>query len=136
MIDQSVTLLLPDRLYQRLRHTALATHRTLEEIMLRALEVGEPPVWDDVPPEFQADLAALDRLDDDALWAIAGERRTADDPLVAQYNAIVQHRSEGDLSGAGEAQLDHLQYDLDLFMLRKAHAAALLRWRGRRIPSL
>lgn len=136
MIDQNVTLRLPDRLYQRLRHTALATQRTLEEVMLRALEVGEPPAWDDVPPEFQSDLAALDRLDADALWAIASGRETADDPPVGRYNELLQHQSDGDLGGAEEAELEHLQSELDHFMLRKAHAAAPLGWRGRRIPSV
>lgn len=37
----------------------------------------------DVPAEFQADLAALDRLDDDALWRIAADHKAAGDALVA-----------------------------------------------------
>lgn len=136
MIDQSVTLHLPDRLYQRLRQTALATQRTLEEVMLRALDVGGPPAWDDVPPEFQADLATLDRLDDDALWAIATGRKTPDDPAVMLYNELLRRQSTGNLGGSQAAELEHLQHELDRFMLCKAHAAVLLRWRGRRIPSL
>jgi hypothetical protein len=65
-----VTLQLPERLYQRLVNTAQATQRPLEDIIIHALEVGAPPDWDDVPEEFQTDLAALDRLDDNALWTI------------------------------------------------------------------
>lgn len=66
-----ITLQLPERLYQRIVNTAQATQQPLEEVIIHALEVGSPPDWDDVPEEFQADLAALDRLDDAALWAIA-----------------------------------------------------------------
>jgi len=40
------------------------------------VQIGSPPRWDDAPAEFQADLAALDRLDDKALWYIARSRTT------------------------------------------------------------
>jgi hypothetical protein len=33
------------------------------------------------------------------------------------------------------AELEHLRHENDLFMLRKAHAAALLRWRGHPVVS-
>jgi hypothetical protein len=49
-------------------NTAQATQRSLEAVILRAVEVGAPPDWDDIPEEFQADVAALDWLDDGALW--------------------------------------------------------------------
>jgi hypothetical protein len=31
------------------------------------LKVGRPPNWENVPDEFKPDLAALDRLEDEAL---------------------------------------------------------------------
>jgi hypothetical protein len=68
---QTVTLQIPELLYQRLVNTARATNRPLEEVMLHALKVGSPPEWDNVPDEFQVDLAALDRMEDEALWKIA-----------------------------------------------------------------
>ena len=61
---ETVTLQIPEVLYQRLVDTARATGRSLEEITLHALEVGSPPGWDDIPEEFQVDIAALDKLDD------------------------------------------------------------------------
>ena len=74
---ETVTLKIPEPLYQRLVNTARATNRSLEEIMLYALKVGSPPDWDNVPDEFQVDLAALDRMEDEALWKIAQSRKTA-----------------------------------------------------------
>ena len=136
MVEQSVTLNVPDRLLQRLRNTASATQRTLEEVMLRALDVGGPPAWDDVPPEFQADLAAMDRLDDDALWSVATGRKAVDDPAVVRYEELIQRQSVGGLGSSDAVELEQLQHELDRFMLRKAHAAVLLKWRGRRIPAL
>ncbi|WP_228021252.1 hypothetical protein [Vasconcelosia minhoensis] len=68
---EAITLQLPERLYQRLLSTAEATQQSLEAVVLRALTVGSPPDWTDVPEEYQSSLAALDRLADAALWKIA-----------------------------------------------------------------
>ena len=64
---RTITIELPGTLYLRLQQTAWATRQSLEATMLRALQVGSPPAWKTAPAEFQADLAALDRLDDAAL---------------------------------------------------------------------
>ncbi|WP_316430210.1 hypothetical protein [Leptolyngbya sp. NK1-12] len=74
-----LTLQIPDPIYQRLVNTANATGRSLEEVMLHALKVGSPPDWDNVPDEFKADLAALDRLEDEALWKIATAQKTLEE---------------------------------------------------------
>jgi hypothetical protein len=66
-MTESITLQIPDPLYQRLASTAQATHRPMEEVVLHSLKVGSPPAWDNVPEESQADLATLDRLEDEAL---------------------------------------------------------------------
>ena len=68
MSTQDVTLPLPEVLYLRFKHTAQATQQSLTEVLLHAVQVGSPPSWEDAPVAFQADLAALDRLDDEALW--------------------------------------------------------------------
>lgn len=67
-MSKTITLQVPETIYQRLVNTARATNRPLEDIVLRVLEVSSPPNWTDVPEAFQKDLAALDSLDNDALW--------------------------------------------------------------------
>jgi hypothetical protein len=79
MTVHQITLSLPEPLYLRLERTAQATRRPLADVLLRAVEVGSPPDWEDAPSEFQADLATLDRLDDDTLWLIARSRQTEQD---------------------------------------------------------
>jgi len=74
MTTHAVTLRLPEHLYLRLQHLAQATRQSFDAVVLRAIEVGAPPGWEAVPSAFQADLAALDHLDDDALWHIARRR--------------------------------------------------------------
>lgn len=133
MPAETVTLQIPEILYQRLVNTARATQRSLEEVMLHALQVGSPPVWDDVPEEFQADLAALDKLDDNTLWQIVRSRKTFAE--MERYNILLENNSNGMLTEAERQELTVLRQEADLFMLRKAQAAVLLRWRGHSMPT-
>ncbi len=128
MISQTVTLQLPETLYRRLSETARVTRRSFEEIALRALEAGSPPGWEDVPAEFQADLAALDRLDDQTLWRIAHGQRPAAD--MVRHEELLDKNQAGLLAEAERLELSRLRVEADRFLLRKAHAVALLRWRG------
>jgi hypothetical protein len=129
----TVTLQIPDPIYQRLVSTANATGRSLEEVMLHALKVGSPPDWDNVPDEFKTDLAALDRLEDEALWKIATARKTAEE--MARYEELLDRNQNGTLSQAERLELSELRSQSDRFMLRKAQAAALLHWRGHHVPN-
>jgi hypothetical protein len=94
--------------------------------------VGSPPDWNNVPDEFQIDLAALDRMEDEALWKIAQSRKTLAD--IERYNMLLDRHQEGTLTDAERAELTALRTEADCFMLRKAQAAALLRWRGHHVP--
>lgn len=129
---RTVTMQLPENLYLRLQQTAQATHQSLEATMLRALQVGSPPAWETAPAEFQADLAALDRLDDAALWRIARTRATP--APIDRYQALLDKNANQTLSAEERQELTQLRTDLDRQMLLKVHAAALLQWRGHQIP--
>ncbi|MFB2878252.1 hypothetical protein [Floridanema aerugineum] len=134
MPTETITLQIPEILYQRLVNTANATQRSIEEVILHALQVGSPPQWDDVPEEFQADIAALDKLDDDTLWEIVNSRKTAGE--MERYDSLLERNSNGTLTEAERLELMALRQEADLFMLRKAQAAVLLRWRGHLVPTL
>lgn len=132
MLDETVTLRLPEELHHRLAAAAAATRRSLEEILLHAIRIGSPPAWDDAPPEHQAELAAMDRLDDDALWKLARGRRS--EPEMARYDELLEQSAAGALGDAERSELESLRHEADRFMLIKAHAAVLLRWRGHDVP--
>lgn len=127
-----VTLQLPENLYVRLQHAAQAMRQPLNDVLVRAVEVGSPPIWDDAPPAFQADLAALDRLDDDSLWRIA--RRTQMGEDWTRYEDLLDKNANGTITTSERAELISLRTEADRLMMRKAHAAALLRWRGHQVP--
>jgi hypothetical protein len=133
MAVETVTLQIPEILYQRLVSTARATQQPLENVILHALQVGSPPEWDDVPEEFQADLAALDRLDDNTLWQIARSRKTVAE--MERYNTLLDGNSSGTLTQDERLELMTLRNEADRFMLLKGQAAVLLRWRGHRVPT-
>ena len=128
---QQIILDLPEALYTRLAQTARSTGQSVESVMLRAVQVGSPPDWQDVPAEFQADLAALDRLNDEALWQLA----RAQEGVTERYQHLLDKQGDGTgLSSDEKLELAALRHQADAFMLRKAQAAALLRWRGHKLP--
>jgi len=132
MLDETITLRLPEELHHRLAAAATATRRSLEEILLHALRIGSPPAWDDAPPEHQAELAAMDRFDDDALWKLARGRRS--EPEMVRYDELLEQSAAGALGDTERSELEMLRREADRFMLIKAHAAVLLRWRGHDVP--
>jgi hypothetical protein len=132
MSMRTVTLQLPEGLYIRLQQAAQATRRPLDDVLLHAVQVGSPPSWDDAPAEFQADLAALDRLGDEALWRIARSRKTEAD--MERYQELLDKNSNDALSSDEREELVKLRVESDRFMLCKAHAAALLLWRSYQVP--
>lgn len=132
MTAQSVTVSLPEDIYLRLEQVAQGTKQSLADVLLYTVKVGSPPSWEDVPADFQADLAALDRLNDDALWQIARSRQTEDD--MVRYQALLDKNANESVTESERLELTRLRVEADRFMLRKAHAAALLRWRGHQLP--
>ncbi|QLE57705.1 hypothetical protein [Nostoc sp. TCL26-01] len=133
MATETITLQIPKILYQRLVNTAHAQRRSIEDVIVYSLQVGSPPEWDDVPEEFQADLAALDKLDDNSLWQIVRSRKTAQQ--MERYDFLLECNSSGDIKDAEQLELIKLRHEADRFMLCKAQAAVLLRWRGHDLPT-
>lgn len=131
MTVQNVTLPLPEYVYLRFQQVAQATRQSVTEVLLHAVQVGSPPDWEDVPAEFQADLATLDRLDDTTLWQVARSHQT--DLDMGRYQTLLDKNANDALSPTERVELTQLRTEADRFMLRKAHAAALLRWRGHQL---
>ncbi len=133
-MSETVVLQIPEALYQRLAITAGATQRSLEDVILQALQIGSPPTWKDVPEEFQTDLASLDRLDDNSLWQIANSKKTILE--MERYDFLLSKQQETELSDSEKLELEQLHTDSDRFMLRKSQAAAILKWRGHNVSRL
>jgi hypothetical protein len=127
----TVTLKIPDEVYQRLELNAQATERSIEDILAHVFKVGSPPEWSDVPAEFQADLQSLDALDDRALQELASAQKAESE--LERYDELLELNEDGNLSPAEQVELQVLRKAADCFMLRKAQAAVLLQWRGYKV---
>ena len=132
MTVKDIVLPLPEDLYVRLEQTARATKQSLTDLLVRAVRTGSPPDWSQAPAEFQADLAALDRLGDDSLWRIARSQRSEAD--AGHLQELLEKNADDTLTASERLELDVQVAEADRFMLRKAHSAALLQWRGHAVP--
>jgi len=130
----TITLEVPESLYDRLLRTATAMQQPIQAVIVRALTVGSPPSWDDVPEAFRADLARLDEMEDEGLWQLAQGKKAAED--LERYDDLLEVKQERSLSALEQDELEALRVEADRFMLCKAHAAALLRWRGHVVQPL
>ena len=92
------------------------------------------PTLEGLPPDVVQHLVALESLDDQALWRVMLETV----PLDQQHRLhdLLIRNQAGMLTDAEREQLAILQQQADLVMLRKARAAVLLRFRGKRVPTL
>lgn len=134
MTVEAINLQLPPAIYQRLVEVAEASHRPLTEVVIQSIRMGLPPTLDHVPVRFRDDLKTLHELSDDLLWAVA-DRDLADDK-AAHYEQLLLKNQQGPLTEQEQHALDILREEADLLMLRRAYAAALLKWRGHRLPTL
>jgi hypothetical protein len=132
-MSRTITLTLPDDVLQSVQRVARATQQSVEELLVTALQAALPTLAG-LPPPIVENLTALESLNDQALWQVMLETV----PLDQQHrlhDLLARHQA-GRLTDVECEQLAMLQQQADLVMLRKARAAALLRFRGKRVPTL
>lgn len=132
-MTQTVTVNLPDSMYQQLERTAHATDQPLETVILLALRASLPPL-EGVPHDLTRELTELEQLPNDAL-----QRVLLETVLLAEQEeleSLLLYQQSRSLTVPEQERLAHLQQQADRTMLRKARAAALLRFRGQRLPTL
>jgi hypothetical protein len=132
-MSQTVTLTLPDSFFQPIKRTAQATNQPIEELLVHALQASLPPL-EGLPEDLIENLTALETLDEQSLWQVMGETVPAE--LQRDLRSLLEQQHFSVLSSAECERLATLQRQADLVMLRKARAAVLLRFRGKRIPTL
>jgi hypothetical protein len=131
-MSQTVTLTLPDSFFQPIQRTAQATNQPIEELLLHALQASLP-LLEGLPDDVIENLTALETLDDQSLWRVMGE--TVPAALQRELSKLLERQQSTSLTVSERERLTMLQQKADLVMLRKARAAVLLRFRGKRIPT-
>lgn len=93
----TITVTIPELLYQQLEAAARSSAQSLDMVVARSLERSIPSHLDARLPEaLQAELAAMGQLSDDALRAIANSVEPAE--RHNQINNLIDLRNAGTIS--------------------------------------
>ncbi len=133
MATQTVTVNMPETMYQRLRRRADQLHRTVEEETLSTLAAGMP-VDDELPADLAWALESLDGLDDATLRKLAARTLSAEE--AEEMELLHRDQRAGALSAKQSERLANLVRAYESNMLIRARAAVLLKQRGHDIQSL
>jgi hypothetical protein len=123
MNHQSITLDLPDEVYERVRQAAEDSQRPVESVLLDtiALLFGGKTI-DAITP------GNLDSLSDDQLWAVV--HRPLAWPQDARLRELTALGKSGALSDDEQAEMDTLLDVVDRYVLVRSQALLLLKQRG------
>ncbi len=133
MNSQSVTLELPEPLYEQLQARAARRQRTVADEVLDVL-TGALPATEALPDDLEQAIAQLVFLDDAALWQ-AGRSKMASDAAERLSELNAKRQREG-LTESEQQESELLVRQYERSMLVRAQAAALLKQRGHDISSL
>lgn len=125
------TINVSDDIYRRLQRQAQAARQSVDELAQRTLGRHLPSlveVENDLPEHLQAELKAMENLSDAALWALAQSTLSRQEQNELAELAEVQEPRP--LTETEQARQEILLAAYDEVMLRRAHAAVLLKARG------
>jgi len=125
---------LPDPAFQRLSHLAELTNQPLSDLVIQSIAGNLPPVIETAPVEMQSELLTLQTLSVDALQQIGQSQIPSEQQ--ERHMAVLERNQEGLLTAEEQRELQPLCLTVDRLMLKKAHACAILRWRGQPIRDL
>ncbi|MCI0394839.1 MAG: hypothetical protein L0332_12855 [Chloroflexi bacterium] len=133
-MTQAVTIKLSDKLYSQLKRTAELSRQPLEAIVEQSLTHSLPPLLEDIPAEYQADVYPLLQMDQVELQEEA--RRVFPAEQWAEYEALLEKKKVEALTAGEQARLGALKRQAAVLTFRKGYAAVLLKRRGYHVPTL
>ncbi|MBX3015176.1 MAG: hypothetical protein KF832_26895 [Caldilineaceae bacterium] len=123
---ETITLHVPRDLYARAKQAAGQNQQALEQFLVSALVSGLS-LLDDLPDAMVMDLAALALLNDRALWQVA--RQTMSTAHYERMDELLALKRQTPLTVAQQKELDSYLAEYEQIVLRRAHAAVLLKQR-------
>lgn len=131
-MSQAVLVELPDPLYQQLEQAAKLFRQPIAKIVEQSLQHSLPPILEDVPPEYQADVFPLLEMSDSELQ-VEG-RKVFDPHLWTEYEIFLEKKKHSVLTKGEHSRLEKLRRQADVLTLRKGYALVLLKRRGYQLP--
>lgn len=133
-MSHSMTIQLPDKVYQQVTQAAKLYQQPAELIILRSLKYTLPPLLDEIPSQYHADVFPLLTMDDRALQQEV--RQTFPPDRWHVYETLLDQKKSAPLTDEEEQQLAQLRHEADVVMFRRSYAAVLLKRRGHALPTL
>lgn len=129
-----LNITLPEPVFQRLRSISESTNQSLNDLAIQSIAGNLPPEIESAPSEMREELSQLQLLSIEALRQLASSQI----PKAQQekYIALLEKNQNSLLAEIEQQELHGLRHQADRLMLKKAHACAILRWRGSGIQTL
>ena len=134
MSQQTVTVTLPEALYERVRETAAAMTRSVQEVLAESIALSLPPLERDLPPEIRSELGPLALSSDEELRKLSREPMAGD--RQERLEALAERQKQEPLTDVERAELEDLMAQAQRFMLLRAEARRLLALRGYQVPTV
>jgi hypothetical protein len=131
---QSITITLPETVLERLTQVATATHQSVEVLVTQSVMNNLPPAVPHASPVLQTELLQMQGLEIPQLLEIAQSQVNTDQ--FRQHERLLLKNEVETLTADEQVELSTCRQTADEFMLRRAYAWAILRWRGYRLPPL
>jgi hypothetical protein len=132
MAARAITLHLPVPLFEQIERRAQDAHRSIEAELLEVVSTAVPAAKK-LSPGLDAELSALELLDDSALWEAAETRLPQ--PDAERMEELHRKQRLTGLSEAEFQELSRLEQQSERVILVRSHAAFLLEQRGHDIRS-
>jgi plasmid stability protein len=127
MTVRSLTIDLPDDLYDRVRQRAERAGRSVESELVKIVAAALPEA-DELAPELVHELASLNDLDDESLWQAARSHLAAE--AASQLESLNLKQQREGLTDQERLTQSALLHQYERAMLVRAEAAVLLKERG------
>ena len=131
-MTQTLTIELPKPLYKQLRRAAELAHESVVAVIQQSLTYSLPPLLEDIPSEYQADVYPLLRMDIENLQEEVQSVFPTERWRV--YESLLNKKKQFPLTETEQVELDELQREADILMFRKGYAAVLLKRQGYSTP--
>ena len=133
MSGRAITVTLPEVLYERVKITAEASARSVEDVCAQSIALSLPELEEDLPSEVRSELAALPLLSDAELENLA--YRHMNEEQQERLETLAEIQKQRSLTAAEESTLTQLMEEARRLMLCKAEAYRLLARRGHAVFS-
>ena len=133
MSGRIITVTLPEVLYERVKITAEASARSVEEVCTQSIALSLPELEEELSSETRLELAALSLLSDAELDNIAHGLMSEENQV--HLERLAEEQKQRLLTAAEDTTLSQLLDEAQRLMLRKAEAYRLLARRGHAVFS-